>query len=84
MLREAEKAADDALLAEIADGKDLRRLVAQLERKLEQNMEMRAKYPDEPAKFMESEISLDQARGLGARSVRRPARNFTPSAYLSA
>lgn len=60
LLAEAEKRADDALLAEITDGKDVRKLVGQLERRLEANMQLRAKYSDDPSKFMESEIALDE------------------------
>lgn len=39
----------------------LRQLVARLERAASTNLEMRAKFPDEPAKFMDSELALDEA-----------------------
>ncbi|RKP33604.1 Catenin-beta-like protein, partial [Dimargaris cristalligena] len=37
----------------------IRRLTLQLERAINKNQELRARYPDTPAKFMESEIDLE-------------------------
>lgn len=59
LLAQAEKGADGDLVADIADAKDVRRLVANLEKRLEANMTLRAKYHDDPGRFMDSEIALD-------------------------
>ncbi|KAJ1970041.1 hypothetical protein H4R35_005987 [Dimargaris xerosporica] len=42
------------------DATFLRRLLLQLEKAITKNQELRVKYPDTPARFMESEIALDQ------------------------
>lgn len=43
------------------DSKSLRKLVLNLEKMYNRNLELRMKYADEPAKFMESELELDEA-----------------------
>jgi len=42
------------------DAAGLRRAVLSLERKVSKNQEMRAKFHDEPQKFLESEVELDE------------------------
>uniref|UniRef100_A0A8R1E1D7 Beta-catenin-like protein 1 n=1 Tax=Caenorhabditis japonica TaxID=281687 RepID=A0A8R1E1D7_CAEJA len=43
------------------DDAQIRKLVAQLEKKMRVNREQRVKNPDDPKKFMDSEIELDKA-----------------------
>jgi beta-catenin-like protein 1 len=46
---------------ESLDVPGLRRLTANLEKSMRRNQELRAKYPDDPMKFMNSEIDLDES-----------------------
>lgn len=46
---------------ELLDARGLKRLVLALERKHTANMELRMKYADQPDKFLESEVDLDEA-----------------------
>ncbi|CAF0819294.1 unnamed protein product [Rotaria sp. Silwood1] len=43
------------------DETSLKRMLSQLEKRISKNQEMRIKYPDNPEKFMESEIELNDA-----------------------
>lgn len=43
------------------DATQLRNLVFRFEKAVNKNVEMRVKYPDQPEKFMDSEIALDEA-----------------------
>ncbi|CAF0903464.1 unnamed protein product [Adineta ricciae] len=47
--------------AEALDETSLKRMLSQLEKRISKNQEMRIKYPDNPEKFMESEIELNDA-----------------------
>ncbi|KAL6780216.1 hypothetical protein ACKKBF_B14000 [Auxenochlorella protothecoides x Auxenochlorella symbiontica] len=60
LLREAEEAAGPSDIG-IVDAKGLRRLVLALERKATQNLEQRTRFADQPEKFLESEVELDEA-----------------------
>ncbi|GAB4821117.1 hypothetical protein N2152v2_008163 [Parachlorella kessleri] len=60
LLREAEEAAGDGGV-QVVDGKGLKRLLLALERKHAANMELRMKYADQPEKFLDSEVDLDEA-----------------------
>ena len=46
LLKRAEAAADEQLLADIEDGKALQRMVNRLKRALDKNTELRTKFPD--------------------------------------
>lgn len=52
---------NDDSQAIVVDEFAVKRIVLQLEKRCQRNREMRIKYGDEPAKFMESEIELNQA-----------------------
>lgn len=43
------------------DETSLKRMLSQLEKRISKNQEMRIKYPDQPEKFMDSEIELNDA-----------------------
>ncbi|GLI67804.1 hypothetical protein VaNZ11_012092 [Volvox africanus] len=59
LLRQAEEEANiDQIQA--LDAKSLRRLVAGLEKKYKENMALRLKYSDQPDKFLDSEVDLDE------------------------
>ncbi|CAF0963645.1 unnamed protein product [Adineta ricciae] len=47
--------------AEELDETSLKRMLSQLEKRISKNQEMRIKYPDNPEKFMDSEIELNDA-----------------------
>ncbi|VDO36362.1 unnamed protein product [Onchocerca flexuosa] len=51
----------DESQAVIVDEATVKRIVMQLEKRCLKNREMRIKYGDEPAKFMESEVELNEA-----------------------
>eukprot|EP00386_Alphamonas_edax_P011087 GDKI01035335.1.p1 GENE.GDKI01035335.1~~GDKI01035335.1.p1 ORF type:complete len:534 (-),score=175.30 GDKI01035335.1:23-1624(-) len=55
MLAEADQVHIEQLTAS-----NIKRLVNQLERKIKKNQEMRIKFPDEPEKFLKSEVDLDE------------------------
>lgn len=55
------KALEETESAEPLDEMGVKRLILQFEKRMLQNQEMRVKFPDEPAKFMESEIELNVA-----------------------
>jgi beta-catenin-like protein 1 len=62
---EAEAAAGGAAAAEPIDARGARRAAAALERAFRRNVEARAKHAGDPARFLESELELDEAvRGL--------------------
>eukprot|EP00803_Ostreobium_quekettii_P001407 evm.model.scf_992.4 EVM.evm.TU.scf_992.4 scf_992:19988-22393(-) len=46
---------------ETLDSKSLKRLALAFERKYKENLEQRMKYADQPEKFMESEVELDES-----------------------
>ena len=45
---------------EIRDARSLRRVLAGVQKKVKENLELRLKYPDQPERFMDSEVDLDQ------------------------
>lgn len=47
------------------DEASVKRLVNQLEKKLSKNRELRIKYADDPQKFLESEMDLNNAIQVG-------------------
>lgn len=51
---------DIAAQIQIMDARGLKRIVTALEKKYRENLELRLKYPDAPAKFLESEVDLDE------------------------
>lgn len=55
-----QKIVEEAPEVEELDEHGLRKLIIQLEKKINQNQLLRAKFPDKPEKFMESEIDLDE------------------------
>lgn len=59
LLREAEERVEDIDEIQLLDLKGLRRMVNLFERRFKDNMEARMKYSDEPDKFMDSEVELD-------------------------
>jgi len=68
LLRQAEKAAarkqEAAPFTSVpppADGKAVKKLAAALEKRYRTNMESRLKHADDPTKFLESELDLDEA-----------------------
>eukprot|EP00919_Chromeraceae_sp_WS-2016_P020868 GHVR01049507.1.p2 GENE.GHVR01049507.1~~GHVR01049507.1.p2 ORF type:complete len:245 (+),score=87.77 GHVR01049507.1:103-837(+) len=48
----------DSMHVETLNAQTLKRVVAQLDRKIKRNQEMRIKHPDEPEKFLKSEVDL--------------------------
>ena len=57
--------ADDEDIEEI-DQAAVRKLLLTLEKRITRNAQLRVKYADEPSKFVESEVDLDDAiKGLG-------------------
>lgn len=57
---------------QLLDAKSLRRLVNAFSKRYQENMELRLKYVDEPEKFLESEVDLDEhIKGLMQVRVRR-------------
>eukprot|EP00884_Botryococcus_braunii_P022431 jgi/Botrbrau1/8872/Bobra.50_2s0028.1 len=59
LLREAEAQLGNDQVP-LLDAKGLKRLILGFERKYKENMEARMKYSDQPDKFMESEVDLDE------------------------
>eukprot|EP00249_Psilotum_nudum_P019647 c27357_g1_i1 orf=282-1895(-) len=57
LLEALEKSND---LPEVLDLRSLKKLVLSFERKLRDNLEARMKYPDQPEKFVDSEVELDE------------------------
>lgn len=53
------------------DDVQVKKLVNQLEKKMKLNREMRVKNPDDPKKFMDSEIELDTAIQVGIWKIRK-------------
>ena len=58
---EAEEAVGGEGPFQIVDAKSLKKLISTLERKYTQNVEQRIKHSQEPQRFLESEIELDEA-----------------------
>lgn len=56
-----ERLMDDAAEVENFDGQVLKRVTKTLRRCIKKNSEMRSKFPDDPRKFMESEVDVDEA-----------------------
>lgn len=52
---------DSALQQDAMDEAAVKRLVNQLEKKFSKNRELRIKYADEPQKFLDSEMELNNA-----------------------
>lgn len=52
---------DSTAQDEVLDEAGVKKLINQLERKFSKNREMRIKYADEPQKFLESEMELNNA-----------------------
>jgi beta-catenin-like protein 1 len=52
---------EDSTQQDILDEAAVKRLVNQLEKKVSRNRELRIKYADEPQKFLESEMELNNA-----------------------
>lgn len=59
LLREAEERVEDLEEIQLLDLKGLRRMVNLFDRRFKDNMELRMKYSEEPDKFMDSEVELD-------------------------
>ncbi|GLC46520.1 hypothetical protein PLESTM_001885000 [Pleodorina starrii] len=59
LLRQAEEEANIDQI-QVLDAKSLRRLVAGLDKKYKENMALRLKYSDQPDKFLDSEVDLDE------------------------
>lgn len=63
-------ALDEAKPIDILTTADVRRALQQLERSLTKNAEQRARYPDDPKRFLDSEVNLDETlRSLFAIST---------------
>lgn len=57
--------AQDSTTTTAIDDRTLRRMVGALEKRVNANLQLRLKYPDQPEKFMESEVDLDaELKGL--------------------
>lgn len=59
LLRQAEEQAGIDQIQQL-DAKSLRRLMAGLEKKYKENLELRLKHADQPDKFLDSEVDLDE------------------------
>ncbi|KAG2427002.1 hypothetical protein HXX76_012786 [Chlamydomonas incerta] len=59
LLRQAEEEANIDQI-QVLDAKSLRRLVAGLDKKYKENMALRFKYAEQPDKFLDSEVDLDE------------------------
>ena len=59
LLARAEANLDPDLLADVADGKAVRKLVARLHKAFDHNTTLRGQHPDDPQAWMGSEIALD-------------------------
>lgn len=68
-LNESENADGDAQKEEVYDTAWLRRTAVSLQKKIDKNAEMRARYADQPQKFIQSEADLDDdLKGLSILS----------------
>ncbi|GFR50058.1 hypothetical protein Agub_g12199, partial [Astrephomene gubernaculifera] len=59
LLRQAEEEANIDQI-QVLDAKSLRRLVAGLDKKYKENMSLRLKYSEQPDRFLDSEVDLDE------------------------
>ena len=75
-----ENVAHDDLLAQIdtdettddiLDETKLKRMILNFEKKIGKNQELRIKFPDDPSKFMSSEVELHDAIQVKSTSVKK-------------
>jgi beta-catenin-like protein 1 len=59
-LQEAEQLAEDLKELENIDERGIRRIVAGIERRIRKNQEHRMKYSDDPQRFLQSELELNE------------------------
>ena len=69
LLAAAERDAEEQNLSvDALDANSLKRLILLVEKQINGNMALRMKYPDQPERFLDSELELFQAlKGLHAR-----------------
>jgi beta-catenin-like protein 1 len=60
LLQEAELLAEDLKDLENIDDRGIKRIVAGVERRVRRNQELRIKYSDDPQRFLESELELNE------------------------
>lgn len=60
IIQEAEQLAEDLKDLESIDDRGVKRIVAGIERRIRRNQELRLKHADDPRRFLESELELNE------------------------